>query len=458
MLAADVRILLIAVLTGLGCNSNLKVKTSISEASCQNGAGTNSCAVLKIVTPDTVTNAESFTLAWEAQGIDTNAGLQLQLSSAADCSTSEIKLFENLSGTSLEVTDLSEGQYYVCLYGKTKDGSTLAATNNGVSLIIDRTPPSLDDLAPIAKNQAITLAPTVIDANSITYLWEIVDGVSGVALSAFTVSYVEVSFSAEGTYHVRLTAKDVAGNAASKIYQVTYDVTPPVVDVGVDVASNSVISKTATVSDPAATLSWSKISGPGQITFSAMNNATTSMNASQDGTYLIRLTATDAVGNVGYDEFSLGWSSLGPAFASLALSGDAADGYINGAEETSTLPLFSLTASGHTSALYSAPLPAIATCDSSVTYGFTTIATASHLGADGSYVICVKLQDVAGNVTYGKSQTVERDTTAPVYTSLVKANEGVDGYIGDADKNATLTTMDIVRFRLRYRNLHNPHG
>ena len=76
--------------------------------------------------------------------------------------------------------------------------------------------------------------------------------------------------------------------------------TPPVVSLGANrsVTLPATLTINATVTDAclavsALTLTWSKTSGPGTVTFSPANAATTTISFSSSGTYVLRLTASD---------------------------------------------------------------------------------------------------------------------------------------------------------------------
>ncbi len=93
----------------------------------------------------------------------------------------------------------------------------------------------------------------------------------------------------------------------------TTDVTPPVVDAGIDQTQNSQFTQDATASDATsgiATYQWSKISGPGAITFGTATSQDSTVSADTVGTYVIRLTVTDQAGNSNFDEFTLTWQNV----------------------------------------------------------------------------------------------------------------------------------------------------
>ena len=102
-------------------------------------------------------------------------------------------------------------------------------------------------------------------------------------------------------------------------------------------------------------------------------------------------------------------------------------------EKTSALALVTLDASDYSADDYSIEA-SITTCNASVTYSLASIPAISAVSSDGGWKVCVKLSDSVGNTTYGASDIVTRDTSAPSVTSFNLANEAVNGYINDSEK------------------------
>ena len=116
-----------------------------------------------------------------------------------------------------------------------------------------------------------------------------------------------VTFGADGIYVLRLTASDGAVTVSDDVTITVNPVPPnsaPVVNAGADqtitLPSSATLSGTATddglPSPPAAlTRTWSKVSGPGTVTFANPNASSTTATFSVSGTYVLRLTASDSV-------------------------------------------------------------------------------------------------------------------------------------------------------------------
>jgi len=171
--------------------------------------------------------------------------------------------------------------------------------------------------APVANagpDQTITLPATVSLQGSIsddgyplgstlTGNWSQVSGPGTVVFANASAPVTSASFSAPGTYVLRLTAGD---SELSFSDDITVIVIPenhaPAVDAGADqtIALPSTANLNGTVSDdglPAGsnlTTTWSKVSGPGTVTFANPGMTVTTAAFSEAGTYVLRLTANDS--------------------------------------------------------------------------------------------------------------------------------------------------------------------
>ncbi|HET8891811.1 MAG TPA: PKD domain-containing protein [Candidatus Angelobacter sp.] len=113
-----------------------------------------------------------------------------------------------------------------------------------------------------------------------------------------------VFLSTAGTYVFRLTADDSQLQASADVAITTTSANlPPVVKVGPDQTITlpvNAVSLTGSASDdglPAGstlTFLWSKVAGPGTVTFANATSPNTPATFSESGTYLLRLTASDS--------------------------------------------------------------------------------------------------------------------------------------------------------------------
>ncbi|MEW5937410.1 MAG: Ig-like domain repeat protein, partial [Candidatus Thermoplasmatota archaeon] len=154
------------------------------------------------------------------------------------------------------------------------------------------------------------------------YTWSMTAGPGVITWSAQWALNTSVTPSVDGTYTLRLTVTDGAGNTAFDEFILVYDTGAPTVNAGSDETVNFVIWTTAayratpaSASDTLTGISnytWSMTAGPGVITWSAQWSLNTSVTPSVDGTYTLRLTVTDGAGNTAFDEFILVYDTGAP--------------------------------------------------------------------------------------------------------------------------------------------------
>ena len=138
--------------------------------------------------------------------------------------------------------------------------------------------------------------------SSLTYLWTKVSGPGNVTFSSPTALATNATFSEAGVYILRLTAGDSELSGSDDV-RITLNGTnkAPVVNAGADqtVAHPTTVNLIGTATDDGlpidSTLSsaWSKISGPGTVTFGNAAALQTTASFSASGTYVLRLTASD---------------------------------------------------------------------------------------------------------------------------------------------------------------------
>ena len=141
---------------------------------------------------------------------------------------------------------------------------------------------------------------------SLTTTWNKVSGPGTVTFANANSLNTTADFSATGVYVLRLTADDGALTATDDVVVNAVNQPPPnqapTVDAGADqtitLPSSATLSGTATddglPNPPAAlTITWSKVSGPGTVTFGNANSLNTTADFSATGVYVLRLTAND---------------------------------------------------------------------------------------------------------------------------------------------------------------------
>jgi len=115
---------------------------------------------------------------------------------------------------------------------------------------------------------------------------------------------------------------------------------PPAVNAGSDqqIALPAVVNLDGTVTDDglpnppgAVTVTWTKQSGPGTVTFGNIHAVDTTASFSTTGVYVLRLTADDSALQ-SYDEVTI---TVNPPSSTIFYSADAKDGYVIETTETS---------------------------------------------------------------------------------------------------------------------------
>ncbi|HEX9986266.1 MAG TPA: discoidin domain-containing protein [Thermoanaerobaculia bacterium] len=185
-----------------------------------------------------------------------------------------------------------------------------------VTVIVDKTPGNIAPAVNAGADATITdpvnttaLNGSVTDDGipsgvTVTRSWTQVSGPAAANFADATAASTNVSFTAYGVYVLRLTANDTELTSTDDVV-VTYRKTPenlaPVVDAGADATtstSTTTLSGTATddglPTGSAVAVTWSKVSGPGNVTFSNAASRTTTATFTAYGIYVLRLTASDS--------------------------------------------------------------------------------------------------------------------------------------------------------------------
>jgi YD repeat-containing protein len=201
------------------------------------------------------------------------------------------------------------------------------STSADVTITVN--PPNGAPVVNAGNDQAImlpfsaTLTGTATDdgnppGSTLSISWSKVSGTGQVAFSNSHAPSTLASFSDPGTYTLRLSATDGSLTTSDDL---TIVVSPanlaPVVDAGSDQSASlpNPVSMNGTVTDDGVpengslTTVWTKISGPGDVSFSNPASLSAAASFSQAGTYILQLSATD--GNlVSSDDVTV---NIGPA-------------------------------------------------------------------------------------------------------------------------------------------------
>jgi len=200
-----------------------------------------------------------------------------------------------------------DGVYSIRLTTRNEEGQSIS---NDMTLQWDTKAPDVFVSQEIRTFQTILVEGKAgSDADRVEWLQ--VNGPGTLVFTAKDNKATRITASQDGTYTVRFKAWDDLGNEGSADMQFIWDTVAPAVTVGQDRITNQEIILDAVTVD-AVTYSWTQVSGPGVITFSAANAEDTTAKATMDGNYVLRLTTTKASGATAYDELNFVWDTQAP--------------------------------------------------------------------------------------------------------------------------------------------------
>ncbi|HEX6623913.1 MAG TPA: RHS repeat-associated core domain-containing protein [Pyrinomonadaceae bacterium] len=194
----------------------------------------------------------------------------------------------------------------------------------------------------------VKLAGTVTDdglpvGGALSTTWTKVSGPGSVAFADASAATTSATFGEAGTYVLRLSASDSELTSGDEL---TVTVEPrnlaPVVEAGADqtVTLPATASLSGLVTDDgkptgaAVTSNWTKVSGPGTVTFADANAPVTTATFSVEGTYVLRLSANDTEHGAS-DTLTVTVNPEPPNLAPTVNAG--ADQLVNPPETTATL-------------------------------------------------------------------------------------------------------------------------
>jgi len=223
--------------------------------------------------------------------------------------------FANPSAKATTATFSTAGTYTLRL---TASDSALSAFDDIVVTVNPAVPVNTPPVVNAGADQTITLpaaaslSGTVTDDGlpnppaTVTTIWTKVSGPGTVTFANPSAKATTATFSAAGAYTLRLTASDSALSAFDDVVVTVNGTAPntaPVVNAGADqtITLPAAASLSGTVTDdgkpnPPATVTttWTKVSGPGTVTFANPSAKATTVTFSTSGSYTLRLTASDS--------------------------------------------------------------------------------------------------------------------------------------------------------------------
>ena len=337
--------------------------------------------------------------------------------------------------------------------GSTADAPANPAAAMGMPIVINTSPNAAPTVS-AGPDRIITLPSTASLQGSASddgkpsppgamiLSWTRVSGPGTVIFSAPAAAVTSASFSAAGTYVLRLTASDSVLSASDTV-TVTVNAAAtnaaPTVSAGPDriITLPSTASLQGSASDDgkpsppgAMILSWTRVSGPGTVIFSAPAAAVTSASFSAAGTYVLRLTASDSVLSASdtvtvtvnaaatnaAPTVSAGPDRIITLPSTASLQGSASD---DGKPSPPGAMILSWTrVSGPGTVIFSAPAAAVTSASFSAAGTYVLRLTASDSVLSASDTVTVTVNAAATNAAPTVSAGPDRIITLPSTASL----------------------------------------
>lgn len=216
--------------------------------------------------------------------------------------------FGDASNPTTSATFIEPGDYVLEL--KAADGQLFSKDTISITVIPRNQPPTVDAGADqtIELPNSASLSGTMSDdalprGSSVSVSWSAVSGPGNVTFSAAGSVATNASFSLPGTYTLKLSATDTEFTVSDELSITVYpENQPPLSDAGEDqtirlpnVANlHGVTSDDGFPNSSTLTSSWSRLSGPGAVSFANAGAPETTASFSQPGTYMLKLTASDS--------------------------------------------------------------------------------------------------------------------------------------------------------------------
>ena len=310
--------------------------------------------------------------------------------------------------------------------------ATDAAGNNATA-----TASILYDITPPAVNVNAVTTPTNVNSQTITGTMEANANVSVAVSTSATVGAVtyptattwscDLSGLVEGANEITATATDAAGNSATAVTSILYDITPPAVGVNAVVTPTNINTQTITgTMEDGATVSITVNTSAtvGAVTYPTATSWSCTLSNLAEESNTITVTAADQAGNVTSASSTILFDSIAPA---VSISSPPA-GYIKIANPQ-------LQYSINEANTVSAEIVKLNGSGVSVANG-----DSFSLG-DGAHTVRVEVTDEAGNI--GSAEVIFTVDTIPPAVSIdyVKSpiKEAIRTFTGTMEQDASVT-------------------
>lgn len=212
------RTVLISIFLFVACDGPIPSST---DANPKSPAGQNAAKPsgprLTLMIPDEQVTSKYFDLKWDANF--SVQGVEAVITSKQDCTTPILKFTKKIrEGYKLELSNISDGIYYLCLRAFNDSGQEINAENNPISITVYTKKPGVFSIN--GPNEFInTRSPTVSwepAVNATTYnLIVATDELCETGIQSYqnvTSNDKSLTVLSDGTYYLCVTANDEAGN------------------------------------------------------------------------------------------------------------------------------------------------------------------------------------------------------------------------------------------------------
>ena len=215
--------------------------------------------------------------------------------------------FADADSAATSATFSEPGEYVLKL---TASDGQLSSSDTTAITVIPRNQPPVVDAGPeqtIELPAPAELRGTVTDdalprGSPVTITWSVVDGPGEVTFADPQAAATTASFSAPGVYTLRLSASDTEFTVSDDVILTVLKNEAPSANAGPDrtitLPADTVALEGTATDDGLPTgstlaVTWTKVSGPGEVTFADTQSAATSATFSAAGEYVLELTASD---------------------------------------------------------------------------------------------------------------------------------------------------------------------
>ncbi|NBQ53397.1 MAG: hypothetical protein EBU49_07455, partial [Proteobacteria bacterium] len=420
-------------------------------------------------TPNAITNSTSISVTAGGTGV---IEYKYALTSQSNC---DGLTFSSWRGVANPITESTpEANHRLCVIAR-KSTQNIQLVPTQFAWRVDTTAPVIDSVPQIttdvtsgsginaALKQANVLvhgSATINEAGQIYYGSALAVGTCSAAIFPLTsgVLLKSESFTTDGTYMICVKAVDQAGNVGfgqSSAFDV--DVTMPTLASmpldnaaadgyinGAEQSMASDLTGTVSVSESPVTLTYalvaSNVNCSSSPSYAVSAPRAPDLALKSEGGYKVCLKMIDALGNIGFgDSAEVILDTVLPT-ATLSLINAASDGRVNASEHASNNSVMGTMSSGSAdlaSSTYKL-IPSGTSCAGTLAFDASIPAANSpDFTTDGTYSICMRLVDAAGNIAYASSGTITLDVVTPTLTAAALANEAGNGFINYSEKTGT---------------------